>query len=91
MVIAEFDWSRIPLGSTPGVKKTSEPILKNVEWKLIEAESNNKDAERLVNGAKRTGERFDWNSLMRKRRRRGGHTKEAGMVSQQQQQTMTAK
>lgn len=43
----------------------------------MEAESD--DSDRPTNGTKRTGERFDWNSLERKRRRRGGHTKEGPM------------
>lgn len=74
MEIVDYDWSRIPIGSLPGVSNELE--LNGVEWELVQAESSDSDSEQLVSSTKRIGERFDWNSLMRKRRRRGGLTKE---------------
>ncbi|KZS11104.1 Uncharacterized protein APZ42_023827 [Daphnia magna] len=72
---SEHDWSRIPIGSLPK-NRIEELEFKGVEWELVDAESDDCNSDRLTNGTKRTGERFDWNSLMRKRRRRGGLTKE---------------
>lgn len=67
----------------------SEVDLKNVEWELVEAERSDADnRDRDPVATKRTGERFDWNSLTRKRRRRGGQTKEGTVGQQQQQQIM---
>ncbi|KAI9558219.1 hypothetical protein GHT06_014972 [Daphnia sinensis] len=72
---SEHDWSRIPFGSLPK-NRIDELEFKGVEWEFVDAEWDDCDSDRLTNGTKRTGERFDWNSLMRKRRRRGGLTKE---------------
>ncbi|EFX78473.1 hypothetical protein DAPPUDRAFT_225438 [Daphnia pulex] len=72
---SEHDWSRVPIGSLPSIT-TDKLELEGVDWELVEVEASDCNSDRIVNGTKRTGERFDWNSLLRKRRRRGGLTKE---------------
>jgi hypothetical protein len=75
LFMAEHDWSRVPIGSLPSIT-TDKLELEGVDWELVEVEAIDCNSDRIVNGTKRTGERFDWNSLLRKRRRRGGLTKE---------------
>lgn len=78
--VLEFNWSKIPIGILPGNNSLEPEALElTVEWKRIEAEADPED-DYQIHGSKRkrTGNRFDWNSLMLKRgRRRGGVPKDA--------------
>jgi len=74
--LIDIDWSKVAIGSLPHTILGPEEFdLTEVEWVPVEKEYQNKDTTGRGD-QKRMGDRFDWNTLSRKRRRRGGQNKE---------------
>lgn len=68
-----YDWSRTPIGHVPGKELDEVKPLDDADWNLVDPDPRRRDYDAA---AERTAEKFDWNSLVRKRRRRGGLTKD---------------
>ena len=78
--LIDIDWSKVAIGSLPHTILGPEELdLTEVEWVRVEREYQNKDPTGRGD-QKRMGDRFDWNTLSRKRRRRGGQNKEIIMT-----------
>jgi len=75
----DVDWSKVAIGSLPHTALGPEELdLTEVEWVRIECQ--NKDLTGGGDQKRMLSDRFDWNTLSRKRRRRGGQNKEIVMT-----------
>ena len=70
MNTADYNWSEITIGSVPGATEIDELDILEAEWTRLEPALK---TEFDFSVAKRPKtERFDWNSLAKQRRKRGG-------------------
>ena len=70
MNTADYNWSEITIGSVPGAAEIDELDILEAEWTRLEPALK---TEFDFSVAKRPKpERFDWNSLAKQRRKRGG-------------------
>jgi len=67
---ADYNWSEITIGSVPGAADIDELDILEVEWTRLEPALKTEFDFGVAK--KQKTERFDWNSLAKQRRKRGG-------------------
>ena len=68
--MADYNWSEITIGSVPGAGDIDDLDILEAEWTRLEPVKKTEFDFSVAK--KRTTERFDWNSLAKQRRKRGG-------------------
>jgi len=66
----DYNWSEITIGSVPGAGDIDDLDILEAEWTRLEPVKKTEFDFSVAK--KRTTERFDWNSLAKQRRKRGG-------------------
>ena len=76
LFILEHDWSEVLIGNVPDRPALNGLEILKAEWVRVEPEPKRADDTDYSVAKKRLGDRFDWNSLSVKRRKRGGLPKD---------------